>query len=294
MKTILFLIACVLIPAVLAIMHHVWLLERELRAEIQAGGATVTCRYGVLYGFVCGAWSMFFGGILWSMHQSGPAVFDKWGLLLGVPTALWVLLIWLYLITRVTADELGVRSRGVLGWWRSAGWMQIVKVDHTSQPRGWFRLHTSDGRVIRVYPGLIRMPELSAMILSRTLADVVTPDTRELLKRSALGEVIGAEQFNQRIYGQPSAMLRLAGGMAVAGLVCGAATWYGYAHEARLLMWWSRDVVQGMRQGALSFAAVFVVWSLAYAAIAAVMAFKRASQRRCDTAAGRASTPKVR
>jgi hypothetical protein len=293
MKIILFLIACLLIPAVLAIVHHVWLLERELRAEMQAGGATVTCRYGVLYGFICGAWSMLFGGIFWSVHQSGPAMFDKWGLFVGVPTALSVLLIWLYLITRITADELGVRSRVFIGWWKSAGWMQIVRVDHTSQPRGWFRLHTADGRVIRVYPGLIRVPELSAMILSRTPADVVAPDTRELLRRSALGEVIGVEQFNQRLYEQPSAMLHLAGGMAVAGLVCGAATWYGYAHEARLLMWWSRDVVQGLRQGALTFAAVFVVWSLTYAAVAAVNAFKRASQRRRDAAAGPGSTPKI-
>jgi hypothetical protein len=213
--------------------------------------------------------------------------------LLGVLTALSVLLIWLYLITKVTADELGVRSRGVLGWWKSAGWMQIVRVDHTSQPRGWFRLHTADGRVIRVYPGLIGLPELSAMILSRTPADVVAPDTHDLLRRSALGEEIGVEQFNRRIYEQPNAMLRLAGGLALVGLVCGAATWYGYAHEARLLTWWSRDVVQDLRQTTLPLAAAFLVWSLAFAAIAAVTAFKRASQHRRDTAAGRGSTPQM-
>lgn len=271
MKTLLFLIACLLIPAVLVFAHQVWLLRLELRAPVQA----IESRYGMFYGFLAGAWSMFFGGILWSVYQSGPATFGKWGLFVGVPTALSVLLLWLYLVTKVTADELGVRSRGVLGWWKHADWTQIVRVDHTSQPRGWFRLHTANGRVIRVYPGLTHLPALSAMILNRTLADVIAPDTRDLLKRSAQGEEIGVEQFNERIHAQPRAMLRLAGGLVLAGLVCGIAAWCGYAYDARLLAWLSQETLSTLRQMAMSFALVFILWSLAFAAVAAVTAIKR-------------------
>jgi hypothetical protein len=286
MKTLLFLIACLLIPAVLVFAHQVWLLRLELRAPVQAGGPAVESRYGMFYGFLGGAWSMFFGGILWSVYQSGPATFGEWGLFVGVPTALSVLLLWLYLITKVTADELGVRGRGVLGRWLSADWTQIVKVDHTSQPRGWFRLHTADGRVIRVYPGLTHLSALSAMILSRTPADVIAPGTRDLLSRCAQGEEIGVEQFNERIHAQPRAMLRLAGGLVLAGLVCGIAAWCGYAYDARLLVWLSQETLSTLRQMAMSFALVFILWSLAFAAVATVTAIKRASQRRRDSAAG--------
>lgn len=293
MKVIFFLIACLLVPAVLTFVHQVWLLRCELRAPLQAGGVTVECRYNALYGFIGGAWSMFFGGILWTVHRSGPAALEKTGLLLGALTALSVVMVWLYLITKVTADELGVRQRGVFGWWASADWTQIVRVDHTSQPRGWFRLHTASGRVIRVYPGLTRMPQLSAMILSRTLGDVVAPDTRDLLRRSALGEKIDNEHLNQRLYVRPGAMLRLAGGLALVGLVCGTAAWYGYAHEAQMLRWSSLEVVRDLRQTAMAFALAFLLWSLGFAASAAVTAFKRAMQRRRDIAASPGGTAQV-
>lgn len=293
MKAIFFLIACLLVPAVLTFVHQVWLLRCELHAPVQAGGMTVECRYNALYGFGGGACSMFFGGILWTVYRSEPAVFGKLGLLLGAFTALSVLMLWLYLITKVTADELGVRSRGVLGWWGSAAWTQIVRVDHTSQPRGWFRLHTASGGVIRVGPGLTRLPQLSAMILSRTLGDVVAPDTRDLLRQSALGEEIRIEHFNRRLYERPGPMLRLAGGLALAGLVCGTAAWYGYAHEAQMLRWSSLEVVRGLRQTAMTFALMLVLWSLGFAASAAVTAFKRARQRRRDTAAGAGGTAQI-
>lgn len=293
MKAIFFLIACLLVPAVVIFVHQVWLLRRELRAPVQAGGMTVECRYNALYGFIGGAASMLFGGILWTVHRSGPAAFEKSGLLLGALTALSVLMVWLYLITKVTADELGVRHRGVLGCWGSAAWTQIVRVDHTTQPRGWIRLHAASGRVLRVYPGLIRLPQLSAMILSRTLGDVVAPDTRDLLRRSALGEKIGDEHLNQRLYVRPGAMLRLAGGLALVGLACGTAAWYGYAHEAQMLSWSSLEVVRDLRQTAMALALAFVLWSLGFAASAAVTAFKRAMQRRRDTAAGPGGTAQI-
>ncbi|HEY9108818.1 MAG TPA: hypothetical protein VIN58_19235 [Roseateles sp.] len=286
MKAIFFLIACPLVPAILTFAHQVWLLRRELLAPAHAGGMTVECRGSALYGFIGGAWSMFFGGILWSMYQSGSAAFEKVGLLLGALTALSVLLVWLYLITKVTADGLGVRQRGALGWWRSAAWTQIVGVDHTSQPRGWFRLHTASGRVIRVPPDLTHMPQLSAMILSCTLEGVVAPDTHDLLRRSALGEKIGIEHLNRRLYVGAGPRLRLAGGLALVGLVCGTVAWYGYAHEAQALQWTGLEIVRDLRQAAMSFALMFILWSLGFAASAAVTTFKLALQRRREAAAG--------
>lgn len=280
MKAILFLIACLLVPAILTIAHQAWLLRCELRAGVQADGAIVECRASPLYGFLGGAWSMFFGGLLWTMHRSSPATFDKGAPLLGGLTSLSVLLIWLYLITKVTANELGVRQRGVLGWWRSAAWTQIVKVDHTSQPRGWFRLHTASERVIRVGPGLTNMPQLSAMILSHTLGEIIAPDTRELLERSAQGEKLRLEHFNQRLYLRPAPMLRLAGGLALVGLVCGTAGWYGYAHEAQALRWLSIEALGDLRQTAMTFGLTFMLWSLGFTVGAAVQAIRRAVKRR--------------
>lgn len=293
MKFLLFLIACLLVPAVLTIAHQAWLLRQELRAPVQAGGTTVECRASPLYGFLGGAWTMFFSGILWSLHRSSPTGLGKGEALFGALAALAVLLIWLYLITRVTANELGVRQRGILGWWRSAAWTQIVKVDHTSQPRGWFRLHTASGRVIRVDPGLTNMPQLSTMILSHTLVHFIEPDTLELLRRSALGEKIGNEQLNQRLYVRSAPMLRLAGGLAFVGLVCGVAGWYGFAHEDQALRWASLSVIQGVRQAAMSLGLTFILWSLCFAAGAAVMAIKRARQRRRDAAASPGGTAQI-
>lgn len=293
MKVLLFLIACLLVPAVLTIAHQAWLSRQELRAPVQAGGTTLTCRVSPLYGFLGGAWSMFFGGILWTLHRSSPAAFGKVAPVLGALMALSVLLIWLYLVGKVTANELGVRQRGILGWWRSAAWTQIVKVDHTSQPRGWFRLHTASEHVIRVEPGMTNMPQLSALILSHTLAHVIEPDTLELLRRSALGEKIGHEQLNQRLYVRSAPMLRLAGGLAFVGLVCGVTGWYGFAHEAQALRWASLSVIQGVRQAAMSLGLTFILWSLCFAASAAVMAIKRARQRKRDAAASPGGTAQI-
>jgi hypothetical protein len=293
MKFLLFLIACLLVPAVLTIAHQAWLLRQELRAPVQAAGTTVECRASPLYGFLGGAWTMFFGGILWSLHRSSPTGLGEGEALFGALAALAVLLIWLYLIIKVTANELGVRQRGILGWWRSAAWTQIVKVDHTSQPRGWFRLHTASGRVIRVDPGLTNMPQLSTMILSHTLVHIIEPDTLELLRRSALGEKIGNEQLNQRLYVRSAPMLRLAGGLAFVGLVCGVAGWYGFAHEDQALRWASLSVIQGVRQAAMSLGLTFILWSLCFAAGAAVMAINRARQRRRDAAASPGGTAQI-
>ncbi len=286
MKAILFLIACLLVPAVLTFAHQVWLLWRELRAPVHAGGTRVECRASALYGFIGGAWSMFYGGLLWTMHRSEPGGLEKVGLLLGALMALAVLVVWLYLITLVTADSLGVRCRGVLGGWRSAAWTQIVKVDHTSQPRGWFRLHMASGRVIRVGLGLTNMSQLSAVILSHTLGAIIAPDTRDLLERSAQGEKLTMEHLNQRLYVRPGPMFRLAGGLALAGLVCGTAGWYGYAHEAQALRWLSIEALGDLRQAAMTFGLLSILCSLGFLAGAAVIAFKRARQRRRDAAAG--------
>ena len=294
MKFLLFLIACLLVPAVLTIAHQAWLLRQELRAPVQAGGTTVECRVSPLYGFLGGAWTMFFGGILWSLHRSSPTGLGKGEALFGALAALAVLLIWLYLVIKVTANEQGVRQRGILGWWRSAAWTQIVKVDHTSQPRGWFRLHTASGRVIRVDPGLTNMPQLSTMILTHTLVHIIEPDTLEMLRRSALGEKIGNEQLNQRLYVRSAPMLRLAGGLAFVGLVCGVAGWYGFAHEDQALRWASLSVIQGVRQAAMSLGLTFILWSLCFAASAAVMAIKRARQRKRDAAASPGGTAQIR
>ena len=286
MKALLFLISCLLVPAVLTFLHQVWLVRCELHDQAQAIGTTVACRYSAVYGFFGGASSMFYGGILWTFYGSGRATFDGVGVLLGALLALGVLLIWLYLVTKITADELGVQSRGILGLTRSAAWTQIVKVDHTSQPRGWFRLHRADGRVIRVYPGMVSVPQLSAMILSRTLRDVIAPDTLDLLRRSAQGERIDNEQLNERLYVRSGPMLRLAGGLALVGLALGSVAWCGYAREAQMLRWASLELVQGLRQFAMPLALMFILWSLAFAAAAAVMAIKRALQRRRGNTVG--------
>ena len=80
----------------------------------------------------------------------------------------------------------GLRYGRTLGPGGLARWDEIERVAFSDSAK-WFRLHLTDGRVVRLSAMLQGLPEFAAQVLERVPGSVIDTKTRQLLEETAAG-----------------------------------------------------------------------------------------------------------
>ena len=82
----------------------------------------------------------------------------------------------------------GLRYGKLFGWGGVVRWDQIRRLRYSDSTK-WFRLDTSDGRVVRISAMLTGLPDFAAAALDRVAEDAIDPRARERLEAIREGKL---------------------------------------------------------------------------------------------------------